>query len=231
MTLERDYPTDPILGSRVLVVDDHDIVAQSIVLMLRAEGVAAERVSGPTRENIVDFAAQFAPDVVLLDFDLGPLGFSLDLVGPLHALPSSVILFTADTDRLHHAAAIEAGASGVAEKTQPAPELLDMLRRTLRGGTAIDESERQDLLAELRAARDRRRRDLKPFLELTPRESDVLLALIGGHCAAEIAEAQYVSVFTVRGHIRSILTKLGVNSQLAAVTRARDAHWEPIGQS
>jgi two-component system nitrate/nitrite response regulator NarL len=69
------------------------------------------------------------------------------------------------------------------------------------------------------------RQRLAPFEQLTVREHEVLLALTLGHSAEEIAEAHYVSITTVRSHIRSILTKLGVNSQLAAVALAVRAGW------
>ncbi len=86
-------------------------------------------------------------------------------------------------------------------------------------------SAREDLLAGLRQSRvaDRARR--APFDALTPRESDVLRGLIAGESAEEIARSQYVALSTVRSHVKSLLRKLGVNSQLAAVALARDADW------
>jgi DNA-binding NarL/FixJ family response regulator len=66
---------------------------------------------------------------------------------------------------------------------------------------------------------------LERFGALTEREQFVLAELIEGHCAEEIAKASFVSISTVRSQIKSILHKLGVSSQLAAVALARRARW------
>ena len=63
------------------------------------------------------------------------------------------------------------------------------------------------------------------FATLTDRESVVLAELLEGHCAEEIAKAAFLSISTIRSQIKSILQKLGVNSQLAAVALARRAGW------
>ncbi len=66
---------------------------------------------------------------------------------------------------------------------------------------------------------------LQLFTTLTDREEVVLAELLEGHCAEEIAKAAFVSISTIRSQIKSILQKLGVNSQLAAVALARRAGW------
>jgi DNA-binding NarL/FixJ family response regulator len=60
---------------------------------------------------------------------------------------------------------------------------------------------------------------------LTRREQEVLIALIDGQPAQSIADETFTSVRTVRGHIQSVLDKLGVSSQLTAVAKAREAGW------
>jgi DNA-binding NarL/FixJ family response regulator len=80
----------------------------------------------------------------------------------------------------------------------------------------------------LRAADHRRAQTesaLAPFRRLTPREEEVLAALVDGEPAVAIAGRATVSEATVRSHIRSVLTKLGVGSQLQAVAKARHAGW------
>jgi DNA-binding NarL/FixJ family response regulator len=66
---------------------------------------------------------------------------------------------------------------------------------------------------------------LARFEELTDREAAVLTAIIGGSTADEIARSQFVALSTVRSHIRAVLAKLGVNSQLGAVALARRVGW------
>jgi DNA-binding NarL/FixJ family response regulator len=64
-----------------------------------------------------------------------------------------------------------------------------------------------------------------PFDLLTRREQQVLLALMRGSTAREISREAYVSLPTVRSHIRSVLSKLGVSTQLAAVVLAYRSGW------
>jgi len=67
---------------------------------------------------------------------------------------------------------------------------------------------------------------MAPFEQLTGRERVVLGALMDGASAGEIAKASFVSMATVRSQIRSILEKLGVHSQVAAVALAHRSRWE-----
>ena len=66
---------------------------------------------------------------------------------------------------------------------------------------------------------------LKQFEQLSPREQEVLLAMMRGRMARDICKQYYVSLATVRSQIHSILSKLGVSSQLAAVALAYQSGW------
>ena len=68
---------------------------------------------------------------------------------------------------------------------------------------------------------------MAPFADLTPREASVLGGMLDGLSAEQIAERDFVSLATVRTQIQSVLRKLGVTSQLAAVAAARRAGWRP----
>ncbi len=68
------------------------------------------------------------------------------------------------------------------------------------------------------------------FDNLSDRESQVLGGLMEGMSPAVLAERDFVSVQTVRTQIKNVLSKLGVNSQLAAVARAYEAGWNPNDQ-
>jgi DNA-binding NarL/FixJ family response regulator len=80
------------------------------------------------------------------------------------------------------------------------------------------------LLERLRTDRAQMLRSKARFDQLTPREAGVLCALADGLSAEEIARHHHVALTTVRSQIRSVLQKLGVRTQLAAVAAA-DAHW------
>jgi DNA-binding NarL/FixJ family response regulator len=220
--------TGPGLDSptRVLLADDHALLAQSLSLALRADGIDVVRASSLAADDIIGTAAKHKPDVVLLDLDLGEgQGTSLPTIPHLVTAGTRVVMLTGVRDRIRLAECVEAGAFGIIDKAQPFEELLDAVHRVVRGGELLDPYARQELLAALRRHRDADRKRLEVFERLTPREAEVLFALMEGRSAEHIATESYVSITTVRSHIRSMLSKLGVNSQLAAVALARRAGW------
>ena len=89
-------------------------------------------------------------------------------------------------------------------------------------------AERQRAIAEMHAVREGQRRVQAPFESLTDRERQVLEALVDGTAVREMAEGWFVSEATVRSQVRGVLMKLGVNSQLEAVARARRAGWSLV---
>ncbi len=212
----------------ILIVDDHELVAGTLALALRQQGMEAEVATAQTREALLEGARLMMPALVLLDLDLGPpLGSGLDLIGPLVAAGATVVMVTAVTDRARLGACIEAGAAGVVSKAVGLPELLAAVHRAAAGEPALEPAEREDLLAELRLRRIEERQRMARFWSLTGREQEVLARLVAGEQAEAIAAQSFVSVATVRSHIRAILLKLGVSSQLAAVALARQAGWPP----
>ncbi len=214
--------------SRVLLVDDHELLSGTVALALRQYGIEVHIAAGPSPAAIVDVARRLAPVLVLLDLDLGPeLGSGLDLIAPLIQAGSRVVMVTGSTDRAGLGACIEAGATGVVSKAVSFETLVATVRRAAEGAPLLTDDERQALLDELRRQQRADSERLAPFMALSPREQAVLGRLVAGESAETIAARTYVSVATVRSHIRAILMKLGVNSQLAAVALVRDAGWDP----
>lgn len=211
----------------VLIIEDHELLAQSLVFALRAEGLKAETLKPDTREQILQSADELRPTVVLLDLELGgAIGSSVSLIEPLEALGAQVMMVTGVTDRVRLAECLEAGATGLINKSAPFDQLVESVREVAELGTLIPPEQRHELLGELRRQRAADRARMEPFERLTPREQDVLRGLVAGKAAEKIAEDAFVSLATVRSQIRAILLKLDVNSQLAAVALARQAGWD-----
>ena len=217
--------------SRALIIEDHALIAHGLAIALQAEGLRTRITTGPTTDDVLDEARAFRPDVVLLDLQLeGEIGSGVPLIGPLVALDAAVVVVTGVRDRVALGECLEAGAAALVSKSDPFDQLVDLVLRVARGGQ-IRHKDQDAILDALQIHRKRAREQSAPFERLTPKESYVLGRLIDGLRAEAIAEASFVSITTVRSQIRSILQKLGVSSQLAAVAMARDADWSPVAAS
>lgn len=223
--------SDPAPGStprQLLIVEDHELLADTMALVLRQQGFDVHTASGPSSDAVVEIARRLVPVLVLLDLELGPpLGSGMDIIRPLVGAGAQVLMVTGAADRARLGECIDAGAIGVVSKAAGLPHLVECVRRAFEGHDVLADGERQVFLS---AARARRRADgerLAPFDSLSPREQAVLARLVAGDSAETIAEGAFVSVATVRTQIRAILQKLRVKSQLAAVALARDSGWPP----
>lgn len=205
---------------RILIVDDHAMMAQTLAMSLAARGFQCEIAGLSSAERIREEAAQFGADLVLLDLHLGSID-SLDLIPALRGTGAQVLVVSGSSDEPKLAAALALGTLGWVRKSEPFEQLLEAVVEALHGRTIFSSARHHELAAQGRerliAERDTRAR----VSRLTPRERQVLVALSDGRSVQEIAEQQYVSVATVRSHVQAILTKLGVSNQLAAVALAR----------
>lgn len=209
----------------IVVVEDHELLAQSLTYALRAQGFDVTTCVDLAGEPIAQLVRELRPKLVLLDLDLGPHGSSLPLIDRCAQLGAQVLMLTAVTDRLRLATCIEAGAVGIVAKSQPLEQLVAAIVSVMERGSSLTDAERQEWLADLRRLRREEARRLEPFERLTERERQVLEALIDGWSPEKLAAEWFVSITTVRSQIRSILGKLGVNSQLSAVAMARRVGW------
>jgi DNA-binding NarL/FixJ family response regulator len=222
----RELPEDARIPT-VLLIEDHGLLAEALVSALRAAGVAADVVSGPTVDVILEHAAVGRPDVVLLDLMLGDdIDVAVSLIEPLCATGASVLLLTGATNPSVLGACLEAGVFGLVSKSETFEMVLEKVLRAGRRQETLRASERDALLASLSLWRAQQQERLAPFERLTERERMVLSALMDGSCAEGIATASLVSLATVRSQIRAILQKLGVRSQVAAVAAAHRAGWQ-----
>jgi DNA-binding NarL/FixJ family response regulator len=216
------------MTARVLIVEDHALVAVSVQLALSARDWIVEITDGPTATDVIEHARQFQPDCVLLDINLGEhVGSGIDLVAPLRAAGSAVLMLTAETRRTVLARCLEQGAAGWIGKDAFLDQVVRTITDVLEGTPLIGQTTREALADELRIERAGMRRALSPFEQLTLCERRVLAALVEGLSAEEIADAHFVALTTVRSQIRAVLQKLGVRSQLAAVAYANRVGWKP----
>jgi DNA-binding NarL/FixJ family response regulator len=211
---------------RVLLVDDHQLLTQSLAVALRAEGLHAELADLTSRERLIGRVRVRPPQLVLLDLDLGGLiGDGATLVRPFTDAGSRVLVVSGSTDREWLATAVEQGAIGLVAKSSRFDALLGTVLAAAAGAEVMDAEERHRIVSELRLGRERARHLREPFERLTPREQEVLAAVADGRTVTQIAKEWFLSESTVRSQVRGILTKLDVGSQLEAVALALKTGW------
>jgi two-component system nitrate/nitrite response regulator NarL len=210
----------------VLVVDDHMLLANSVMRALHVEGFETSTVQPESPTAVLEAAAEGKPAVVLLDLDFGNPTFSgLDLIHPLTALDIAVVVLTGWQDRLLTASCLELGAVAVVCKSAAFASVVHAVESAANGVTGPAPVERDALRRELREHRLAHAQEVAPFEGLSFREREVLGAMVAGQSATTIAETSFVSISTVRSQIRSVLQKLHVNSQLEAVASATRCGW------
>jgi DNA-binding NarL/FixJ family response regulator len=204
------------LPVRVLIVENHQLVSESLGMLLDAQpdlhvvGYAASVSEAATLPPAV------SPDVVIVDFHLDD-GFGDEAVAAIKKVhPRARFIFlTRDDGDGALLAAVESGASAFIHKSRAASELIATVYKVAQGGTFITP---QAISGVLRRTRDREvKRD-----KLTPREREVLQLMSEGMASRQIAKQLGISYTTVRTHIRSIDSKLGAHSKIESVVTARE---------
>ena len=210
--------------TRVLLADGHRSFVEALAMRLDAEpGLQVVGVVVQPEDALRIVTAQ-PVDVAVLAVDGGQHGFvtigrRLQQIRP--ALKLVGVAGVDDTDLL--AQAVREGFRGWVPKDVGIAALLDVLEAVSRGETCIPPALLSRLLPQLLREQDEQRAAEKPLASLTARELQVLRAMSTGASRHEIAAQLGISSNTVRTHMQSILTKLGVHSSLAAVTVARRA--------
>lgn len=201
---------------RVLIVEDHQIVADGLTALLNGQkDMTVVGIVGSVAESAAK-AAEVLPDIVLLDFRLND-GTGADAAAAIRRVAPNAkhIFLTREDSDVARFAALESGASGFIHKSRAAAEVVDAIRTVAAGGTLITPSAIATLI--------NRRRQMDGQREsLTAREKEVLRLMAEGLSSRDIASKLGISYATVRTHIRSLDAKLGVHSKVQAIVKARE---------
>ncbi|HEU5035382.1 MAG TPA: response regulator transcription factor [Nocardioides sp.] len=217
--------------TRVTIVEDHELFAEALEMALSLQGYVVSRVQvrehAAPASRVLEAVLRQRPQVVVLDLDLGPVTDGAQLVRPLREAGVGVMVVSATTDRARLGQCLQLGAQAVVPKAESLNTVLGQLRAVVNGQPAMPREQREELLATFEKERHQLR-DIRTRLDsLSPREAEVLAELTSGHTVSEIAHRWFVSEATVRSQVKAIRTKLGVHSQVAAVSLALRVRWQP----
>jgi DNA-binding NarL/FixJ family response regulator len=208
---------------RVALVDDQAMVRTGLARILApTDGfdVIAECADG---QEAVDELPGLRPDVILMDIRMPRLdGIAATAQLSRAAEPVPVLVLTTFGEDEVLWGAIEAGAAGFVLKDSSAEDLIAAVRAVAGGGAWFDPAVAPRVLERYRQVVAPATRDAARLDDLTDREHDVLRLMARGATNAEIAATLYVAEATVKTHVGSIFTKLGVRDRAAAIVFAYD---------
>lgn len=205
--------------TRVMIIDDHEIVRRGIAEIIDRDDALEVVAEAGSVADAVRRADLVRPDVVLVDLQL-PDGTGIDILKQLavsHPEILPIVLTSFDDDEAL-AESLEAGAHAYVLKTVRGAEITDVIKAVAAGRILLDER----TITRRRADHD------DPTADLTPSERKVLELIGDGLSNREIGEKLGVAEKTVKNHITSLLSKMGLQrrTQVAAwVAGQRAAAW------
>jgi two-component system, NarL family, response regulator LiaR len=197
----------------ILVVDDHPVVRDGLVIMLGTQ--PDFKVVGEASNGIeaLRFITEMTVDVLLLDLEM-PQMDGLETLRKLREVHPdvNVLVFTAyDTDE-RIVGAVKAGAKGYLLKGAPREDIFNAIRVVSQGGSLL-----QPIIASKLMQHISHKETDKQVETLTEREMEVLRLLADGNANKEIAASLFITERTVKFHVSSILGKLGADNRTEVV--------------
>ncbi len=222
---------------RVLLVDDHALFREGLAGLFAYEEDFEVVGEAATGEEALAAARELMPDLILMDIDMPGMDGIEATRRLLAEMPyAKVVMLTVHDDDEKLFEAIKAGAQGYLVKSIRSAEMLDQLRGLSRGEAALSRAMAKRILDEFRRAAARPLapaggekksapaeplEPLEPAPLLTFREQEVL-ELVAQRCTnKEIAARLFISEYTVKNHLRNILSKLHLRSRIEAAAYAR----------
>jgi len=208
----------------VFLLDDHELVRIGVRDLLRTAGGFEIVGEAATAAAALEAIPRLQPDVAVLDVRL-PDGSGIEVCRALQIAAPRVhcLVLSSFPDDEAILAAVMAGAAGFIEKTVHGPDLADAVRRVARGESLLDPHATQVLLERLRHPT---RIDAR-LKVLTERERDVLALMSEGCTNRQIGTKLCLAEKTVKNHVSSILSKLGMMRRTEAAVFAATLERRP----
>jgi two-component system nitrate/nitrite response regulator NarL len=217
--------------TRILIADDHPVFRQGLISIFRNESeftVIGEATDG---QEALKLIGELQPDILLLDLMM-PRMTGLDTLRELWNAPNPArtILLTASIAKEQIVQALQLGARGIVLKDAPTEILFKSIRAVVSGKFWVGENSVTDLVEILHtylppaAGGADSSKDSKKNFGLTPRELDVVEAIVSGFTNREIAGKYAISEQTVKHHLRNIFDKVGVSNRLELALFAINHH-------
>jgi DNA-binding NarL/FixJ family response regulator len=209
------------MQTSVLIYEDNDQLRESIEQLLAYSKDHNLLGSFPNVLQVEKQVKSLKPDIILMDIDM-PGGMNgIDAVKKIRSFDKqvSIIMLTVFDDNTNVLEAVFAGASGYLLKKHLSHRLLESMQDVLSGGAPMSPNVARMVIDSMHKYPSS---EVDKY-QLTPREKEILTALAQGTGYKMIASQYFISLDTVRSHVKNIYQKMQVHSQLEAVAKARDA--------
>ena len=200
---------------RIIITDDHPIFRDGLRRLLESEhdfAVVAEASDGVEAVSLV---RKLKPEVLLLDLAM-PRRHGIEALREMSSssMPVRTILLTAAAEKSQIVEALQLGARGLVMKDSATQILLRSIRAVMNGEYWVGRESVSDLVEYLRSLMESSGRRARQAYGLTPRELQIVSAVVAGYANKEIAEHFKISEDTVKHHLSNIFDKLGVSTRL-----------------
>jgi DNA-binding NarL/FixJ family response regulator len=215
-------PSDILRDARVLIVDDCTLHRENLAALISING-AAEVATAWELQTLVRAVHDIAPSVMLLN--IATVGCPMLLRSALEIAPAVrvIVVGVSEDDETRIVECAEAGAASYHTREDSIEDLLILVAKVNAGEPVCSPRVSATLIRRLSALASQR--PAAPGeLALTTRETEILRMLKLGLSNREIADELYIAVHTVKNHVHSLLTKLGVNSRAQAAALADSIH-------
>lgn len=216
---------ESVMSIRVLVVDDQALVRDGFVMVLDHEDDIEVVGEAGTGVEAVEAARAHRPDVILMDIrmpEMDGLEATRRIVAEAEWPVKVLILTTFDPDEYVYEA-LKAGASAFVLKDIPRAELVSAVHTVADGGALLAPSITRRLIGRFTQGLAADTATSARLERLTDREREVLAAIGRGYNNTEISEQFFIGSATVKSHVNSVFTKLGLRDRAQAVVFAYES--------
>lgn len=203
---------------KIAIVEDNTFLRKGLKELLEIQDGFEVVLELDSCRFLIDELKKTLPDVVIMDIDLPEInGIEGVKLVKKDFSDIKILMFTVfdDDERIFHS--IMAGASGYLLKKSSPLSIVDALREVMNDGAPMTPSIAARVLTMFKQDREGK---INGHFDLTPREQEILGALVKGNSYKTIAANFFISIDTVRTHIRKIYEKLHVHSKSEAVAKA-----------
>ena len=207
---------------RVLLVDDESLIRRGLSAILQLESDIEVVGEADTGQLAVKYVEQLQPDVVLMDVRM-PI---MDGVAATRTITqlfpnTKVLVLTTFAEDTYITEALKYGAMGYLLKGTPSEELIQAIRSVTKGYLQVGPGLAQPVMSQLPSIQS----PPKELQDLTPREREILKCIAAGASNKEIGKQLCIAEKTVKNHITSILSQLGVRDRTQAAVYAHQHHY------